>query len=176
MHDPNTLAFHFRMPFGIEIWHVDPCIGGDDDSAGWIHPKLNDLHRERALAIAHGWKFHMPVPSYDFNWSGVELIWSVWGDIKWQETKSHSITTDEMAAIWRLAANPVDNLRHGAKLAMTGGDDHVEHFVRTVYRNYLAFHRPWYRHPKWNFMRWRIHIRALGIVFGRAAGEVEMDW
>lgn len=55
MHDPKTLAFSIKLPFGgsttffshgskmrhrpslIDIWHVDPCKGpGGDDSCGWF--------------------------------------------------------------------------------------------------------------------------------------------
>jgi hypothetical protein len=176
MHDPNTLAFRFKIPFEVEIWHVDPCKNGDDDSAGWSQPKLSNRQRENALAVSHGWKTWMPIPSYDFAWSGVELIWSVWGDVKYREHKSRAISSEEMAVIWNLAANPVDNLRASAIKAMHGNDDHIEHFVRLIYRCFLAHHRPWYRHPRWNFTRWRVEIRALGIKFGRKAGDVEMDW
>jgi hypothetical protein len=50
MHDPMTVAFEIRSPFGrkstlfpkgwhapvITIWHVDPEVGGDDDSCDWF--------------------------------------------------------------------------------------------------------------------------------------------
>lgn len=171
MHDPNTLAFRIDFPFGIEIWHVDPCIGGDDNSSGWAMPRLNEAQRERALAIGHEWKTWLPTPSYDFNWSGVEIIWSMWLDVKWQERRRRDIGRDEMQQIFNLACNPVDNLRHCAKRAMAGDEHEIERLARLVYCNYLAHHRPWYRHPRWHFWRWRVQIRALGIAFGRQFGE-----
>jgi hypothetical protein len=176
MYDPNTLAFEFRFPLGIEIWHVDPCIGGDDNSSGWVFPHLTDVQGARAMEIAREWKIWLPVPYYDIGWSCVEIVRATWGDIKWYEKRTHSITVKEMDRIWSLASNPVDNLQMGAKRAIGGDHDDVEQFIGTVYRNFLSYHRPWYRHPRWHFWRWRVHIRALGITFGREAGDVEMDW
>lgn len=50
MHDPMTLAFDIRVRKHqlVEIWHVDPEKGGDDNSCGWTFPHLTKY--EMALA------------------------------------------------------------------------------------------------------------------------------
>jgi hypothetical protein len=40
MHDPMTVAFQVRR-LGIAIWHVDPCVKGDEDSCDWFGTKRN---------------------------------------------------------------------------------------------------------------------------------------
>lgn len=176
MYDPNILAFRFRIPFEVEIWHVDPCIGGNSDSAGWVIPHLSELQHDRSLAVAEEWKRVFPMKSFDFEWSAIELLTGVWFDIKWQEHRSRTISRGEKALLMRFATNPVDNLRHNACEAMLNGGDRIERLVRLLYRHFLNHHRPWYRHPRWNFRRWRVEIRSLGIAFGRKSGDVEMEW
>jgi len=51
MHDSSTLAFEIcvsklRL---VEIWHIDPCVNGDEDSCGWFFPRLSDDE----MALAH---------------------------------------------------------------------------------------------------------------------------
>lgn len=37
MHDPKTLIFSNSV---FQLWHVDPCHKGDDDSCGYLTPRL----------------------------------------------------------------------------------------------------------------------------------------
>jgi hypothetical protein len=64
MHDPMTVAFDIKWPFGgsvtelkdgskmrhrptlITIWHVDPETDGSDDSCGWSRPNLTEKDRK----------------------------------------------------------------------------------------------------------------------------------
>lgn len=62
MHDPLTVAFEIRLPFGrtsfgyrpsfITIWHRDPEKRGDDDSCDWFGRRRNLNKREAALEQA----------------------------------------------------------------------------------------------------------------------------
>lgn len=176
MHDPNSLAFHLPWLFDMEIWHVDPCKDGDDDSAGYITPRLNMVHLARAVRVADEWKHHLPPHPWAHEWSAVEFLRIIWSRIKWQELSTHEVSKGEMALIWSLATNPADNLRGGVSGSMTGDREEIIRFVMNVYRQFLRYHRPWYRHPKWNVTRWRILIRKLGIEFGQKAGDVWTDW
>lgn len=87
MHDPMIVAFEVRLPFGgrrnsfdgeimrpliATIWHVDPQVGGDEDSCDWFGSE-----RTRA----NGW-YPVMVDSYN-NLSpeaqaAVDFMWFYW--------------------------------------------------------------------------------------------------
>lgn len=60
MHDPLSVAFEVRNPFGkkrglgtyvyrpplLTIWHRDPCKGGSDDSCDWFYRHIDKATRE----------------------------------------------------------------------------------------------------------------------------------
>ena len=179
MHDPNTLAFRVRVPFFgweiAEIWHVDPQTDGSDDSAGWFTPKMTEAQKKRFEWLAKSLYEDVGKPrSYQLPHTALEAIWWIWRCVKWEETKRRELTRDELDYVFSLAANGVDNLRLSVK-NMADPDD-CRHLVRCVYNAFLRHHRPWYRHPRWNFRRWQVRIPALKIKFGRSFGDVEMDW
>lgn len=55
MHDPETLAFVVKVGRWrlAEVWHVDPEIGGDEDSCGWTFPKLTEYEMELADSLIY---------------------------------------------------------------------------------------------------------------------------
>lgn len=87
MHDPMTLAFSIcrpwperrRMPDGslywpewIQIWHVDPEVGGDDDSCDWFG---NRFSKENGWYPGHVSEFEL-LPEEAKR--AVQFVWWQW--------------------------------------------------------------------------------------------------
>ena len=115
MHDPMTLAFQFpphrhggpyRAPW-VEVWHVDPEVGGNDDSCNWhgFRPHIPDdlrawLRKEGedhwvyAIRGVEKWRDTDDgriVPMPDHYWPGgmtsasaLELLYGIWSIIVWR--------------------------------------------------------------------------------------------
>lgn len=174
MHDPNTLAF--RIGQWLEIWHVDPCVGGDDDSAGWSSPKLNEKDDVNVIEITR-W-------STDKNlWqkSGFEIIAWIWGRCNFYiEGKNRPLNVAEIEYCLNLSTNTVDNLDWVIGNAKTHEDGAKSlRVVHCIYRAVKRHKRKWWQHPKWNIARWRVELhwpkRHL-LSLGRKSGEIETDW
>ncbi len=167
----------YRSPF-ITIWHEDPEIPGrgrrTDDSCGWFHPPTTKQQREEiailgkrqystifgkqhAIAEGKGYAYLSYEPStYD------AIYWG-WRAIKFSKTagwqygdRRRPLTDGELDAIYRLASNPVDNLRQ--TVAHVKDEDTCADFFLTLYSCFLRHYRPWYKHPRWHFWHWRFQI------------------
>lgn len=170
MHDPNTLAF--RIGQWLEVWHVDPCIGGDDDSAGWSSPKLSDADRENVEEITtHGTDKRL------FAKSNLEVIMWIWGRcVYWKYKINRPLTLAEIEYCTNLATNTVDNLDYPLERVRSNPES-ARGVVLCVYRAMLRHHRKWWQHPRWNVSRWRVELKwPAHFAIGRSSGEVETDW
>lgn len=181
-HGPNKLWPKGYRNSIITIWHVDPedregkCGVRADDSCGWFSPPYSEADRDRIIKLGKAqfstifnkrwaieeekdyWKICYEPTSYD-------AIYWTWRAIKqserpcgvWQYGKRLSRT--ELDEIYSLDADPVDNLR--LNVAEVTGPEECARFFLIVYRCYLRFNRPWYRHPRWHVWHWRIQIHPL---------------
>jgi hypothetical protein len=175
MHDPNTLAF--RPFFWLEIWHVDPCIGGNDDSAGWSTPNMTDKDRASVEQVVK-WSTDKTLK----NKSSFEIIAWLWGRCLHQrEGRNRDLLLGEISYCIKLAANTVDNLDW--PIGEARDSDKWQRLVVCVYRAVMRHHRKWWQHPKWNLTRWQVNIyipywghRRLRMVIGRASGESHFSY
>ena len=171
----------YRSTF-ITIWHVDPedskgkCGCRSDDTCGWFSPPYTVAERDRIKklgeqqystifnkqwAVAEGKDY----ARFCYEPTSYDAIYWAWRAIKqserprgvWQYGKD--LTHAELAHIYSLDANPVDNLR----LTVAGVHDaeSCSDFFLLVYRSFRRFNRPWYRHPRWHVWHWRIQIHPL---------------
>jgi hypothetical protein len=164
----------------ITIWHVDPedrrgkCGVRGDDSCGWFSPPYSQAQRDRIHKLGKQeystifGKQHAIAEKRDYarvcyEPSAYDAIYWAWRAIKfsqrtggWKFGEGLALNAAELQEIFELSSNPVDNLRltvEGVKNAEDCGD-----LFLTVYRCYLRFNRPWYKHPRWHFWHWRFQI------------------
>lgn len=177
----GTGRYKYR-PSLLTIWHKDPekrrgrvCRRGDD-TCGWSTPNptvkewedVKKLAKDQYSTIFEKQKALKEGASYASIRNEPEIfdaIYWAWRAIKryyhykpnavvWQYQPN--ISHKEFIAMFDLATCPVDNLKH--TFESIKNEDDFESFFLAVYRNYLRFHRPWYKHPKWHFWHWSLQF------------------
>lgn len=191
----------YRSSF-ITIWHEDPlhftgadgkrlCGCRDDDSCGWYAPPFTQTDRDRIQKLAreqfgHIWAklkavaegkdyayvCNMPEDCYD-------AIYWTWRAIKQKEKPrgrwmyhERGLSIAELRYIYDLATNPVDNLK--MRMMEVKDEDTCEDWFLLIYKQFLRFNRPWYRHPRWHIQHWRFQVHPWRTfrrwAFSRCAG------
>jgi hypothetical protein len=171
------------FPSIITIWHVDPETDAHkrgcraDDSCGWSTVPTTPEERERIRNMGEGeWsclfgKRAATAEGKDYAYvcyepTTYDAVYWAWRRIKRETARRRPIwkygrerrylSPAELERIYSLASNPVDNLQMtvaGVKNAEDCGA-----FFLTVYRCYLRFNRPWWKHPRWHVWHWRIQF------------------
>jgi hypothetical protein len=162
----------------ITIWHVDPENDGSDDSCGWSRPNLSDEDKAIIDDILR-WEKDSPYFSsqslpntavivdakYDFlqQTAGDCLghVAAAWQMIAWHKNGRKKLSAGEWWNVVNLATNPADNLRAILADPEEEPRDRARRFLYCVMRDYLRYHRPWYRHPRWHIHHWQIQISSL---------------
>lgn len=210
MHDPQTVAFEIRRPWPrkrtafdrahgwrswpplVTIWHVDPEIGGSDDSCGFSYHRLTTTERERAQRLgeqeyrnifARRWAdaAGKDYASVCYDLSPLEAIYWAWRRLKHDTTPrwrrpiwnwGARLGRREIETIWSLASSPVDNLKH--TIDRCHSEDACGELFMLIERVRLTRSRPWYRRPRWHVHHWKFQIHALQAfkrwAFSRCAG------
>lgn len=190
----NEWERSYRAPL-ITIWHEDPlkfegkCGCRDDDSCGWHTPPYSPADRERVLKLAerqYSQIFEKQVRTAEgASYANIcnepdchSAIYWAWRAIKqefhprgpWQY--GAGLTETERAAIYELATCPVDNLQ--SLFRNVKDKESFEGLFFCVYRAFIRFRRPWYRHPRWHFWHWRFQVHPWQTfrrwAFSRCAG------
>lgn len=210
MHDPMTVAFDIKRPWPrrrtdfdrahgwrywpslVTVWHVDPEIGGSDDSCGFSYARLTKAQIERARKLGHeqfrglfayqcALQEHASYIAVCHDLAPHEVIHWAWRRLKQDATPTWRrriwqydarLSRREQESIWSLACSPVDNLKHTIGAVRTA-DDCAELFV-CIERVRLTRARPWYRRPRWHVHHWQFQIHATQAfkrwAFSRCAG------
>lgn len=195
MHDPNTQVLSWPRYDSwlykhtgtlLTIWHVDPCVGGSDDSCGWSFVRIparlaGELKFDAGCEARYPW-FQRELAKQPQNVADTEhlLRGAVLHVAHMCRLRVSYAQACEIAA--RLLHNPVDNVR--SSMCFAPGyhtnsredreDDRQQHALnlyRCIARNLLTKARPWYRHPRWHIRHW--HVEVLGMSFGRAMGHAD---
>ena len=166
----------------VTIWHVDPqkrkgtCCTKDDDSCGWFspphtteeHAAIEKLGRDQWGTIFERQRATNDGESYAYlcyEPSSYDAIYWAWRAIKHAEAKHDGwqygckLSAAELALIYSLDSNPVDNLRFS--VAQVKDAESCGEFFLTVYRCYRRFNRPWWRHPKWHVRHWSLQVHPV---------------
>lgn len=179
MHDPSTMICCVNIgKFPIfTVWHVDPETDGTDNSCGWFAPKLTDCNLETIEDMVE-WdkKFpfytsqatvHLSLPEDDrFNYLQLPVdhslgyVAAAWQRIAWLEGRRR-LTSGEWWAVVNLATNPDDNLRSILSDSEEASGERARRFLYCVMRQYMRYHRPWWRHPRWHVAHWQIQIHFI---------------
>lgn len=187
MHDPMTVAWEIRYPWGeaypgakrggsfITIWHVDPERDGTDDSCGWF------------MRVRHGDKAALETIEKDFTFEWHQDYGS--GPCGWfHQLTGHPIMSVQATALemfrraaythfgqdWRkterfmkrnlyailsFAENGTDSMRDSmVRYVEKRKDDRISSFAAMVYGWILRAEQPWYRHPRWHIHHWRFQV------------------
>lgn len=184
MHDPWTVAFNVRLPWGkrrqlATIWHVDPCKGGGDDSCGFSYPRLTDKQIKRLESLAwHEGRYPYFMRERAKQWSGsrteAESIYRALV-LHVAHALGLKITFDQAAAHAARQIHDCDCSDPAGVLCFLPGwhsnfaEDVPEHrqqrfhsICAGIARVLLLRRRCWYQHPRWHFWHWSIqfNIRA----------------
>lgn len=182
MYSPLIQAFNIKYPWRakgtklwpqgyrstfITIWHVDPenhqgkCNTRGDDSCGWFNPPYSQETKDKVLKLANSQYPLFVKGEHKFNCH--EAIYWCWRAIKyynkqgWQYgDKKPALSALEQEYIWRLSSNPVDNLKYPWSVVKDRRS--FETFFICIFNAFLRIHRPWYKHPRWHILHWKIQV------------------
>jgi hypothetical protein len=194
MHSPETLIFSSNR-LNIQIWHIDPCKGGNDDSCGWFkrahHGDQVVLERiikrfefdwdrtftssETNKTYARGLFTPGGDPLLSVSSVVLNLFWIASFEFFGEDyRKASRFCQRNLFAILFFAENPVDSLRDSIALiwgrdAVTGKDERDRLRKRTVRIHSIAsVVYGWIlrREQKWwDHPRWHIHHWQIQIGF-----------
>jgi hypothetical protein len=166
----------------ITIWHVDPeknTLGcSADDSCGWFSPpyaekeeklikKLAKDQYDQLFAKKVAYEEEKSYAYICYNQDCFGAIYWIWRAMKnlfnqkvaWQYGKY--LSNKEFQYILQLATNPVDNFQwhiHQMMKPREEGFKAFEDFVFMIFRAFRGYYRPWYKHPRWHILHWKIQF------------------
>lgn len=199
MHDPMTVAFELKYPWRkygrrdrrgdffrkhretwLTVWHVDPEVGGSDDSCGWSYVRVSKADREWAAKEAEReWSFWFAPDYGSINVRGagpIEIVHHAYATVRRRVQGTPqwiALSARDLDYVLRLVSNPHDNIRstaHRASLSTEGLAD----LLFCLLRIYRTLNRRWWQHPRWHVWHWRIKVEPLldlkRWLFSRCAG------
>ena len=146
----------------ITIWHVDPEVGGDDDSCGFTFPNVSpemplvqklveDLRfecREDARAL------HKQRAS-----EGRPMWWLLWLERASFWHRGRGLSSRQVAKELHWWSFP-GTRRHDPSDSFLSSAT-FEQIAMSIARGYLHLARPWYRKPRWHVHHWEFQIHPL---------------
>lgn len=172
---PNGHKWKSRYTL-VTIWHVDPESDGTDSSCGYSIPNLTERDGkiiDEVIKWEESFPYYsspyLPItqvdPKYDYSQQlagdCLAHVAAAWQHIAWIRDRRRGLTIGEWWRVVSIATSPHDNLRAILSDKEEDADDRVRRFFGCVMRQYLAHHRPWYKHPKWHIHHWWIQIHPL---------------
>lgn len=149
------------------------CTRRGDDTCGWFTPPYSKDDRERMLKLAkqqYSQIFEKQVRQREgasyanicFQPSAYDAVYWAWRAVKHEHRRTGpwqydaTLSPQELEAIYRLSANPVDNVRHCVE--GVHDEESFSSFFMIVYHAYLRHQRPWWGHPRWHFWHWKLQV------------------
>lgn len=162
------------------LWHKDPDRKGDDDSCGWFK---RARHGDKAVLekIVKRFEFDWDgvfksddgsvYPCGYFNVGGMprfsvhgivlNLMFLAGIEVLGSRKTASRFCQKNLFEILLFAENPTDSL-HDTLTLKWGKDEKREERIRNlascIYGYLLRETQPWYRHPRWHVLHWRLQI------------------
>jgi hypothetical protein len=174
MHDPYTMIADLGL---FTLWHKDPEKHGDDDSCGWFirsyhgdENTMNEIVKEFEFNFKQNYWFQengLPI----FSTSGILLEMynrASWIYFRHNRRKKTAFMRKYLLDILQFAENPTDSMHRAITSEMyyrsvehdrsivESREERIRHFASVVYGDILRKTRPWYKHPRWHVLHWRL--------------------
>ena len=189
MHDPMTVAFEIKWPFGgwkdksghvyrpnlITIWHVDPETDGSDDSCGWFKRAkhgdkgiLKKIEQDFTFQWDHGvpkgWFDEEGNPNYSTHAIVLAMFRLAANNIfgHWSK-KADKFLNQNLFNILHFAENSCDSLYTGINqiYGKEKKEQRIKEMASCVYGWVIRADLPWYRYTRWHVHHWKIQIHPL---------------
>ena len=186
MHDPHTVAWEIRWPFGgwkdksghvyrpnlITIWHVDPERDGSDDSCDWFGGRKNkdkEVLRKIVADFTFEWDHGIPTGWFDEhgypNFSEHAIVLAMFRIATNQvfghwSKKASCFLNDNLYNILHFAENNCDSLYTMINqiYGIEKKEDRIKSAASCVYSWIIRADRSWWKHPRWHVHHWEIQI------------------
>jgi hypothetical protein len=176
MHDPRTLAFSIKSPFKsksgyqpslIDIWHVDPDKGYDDDSCGWFIRERH-MNKKNLEFIRRDFEYSYKEWYYESNGLGrfsphaIAIMMynrAVWeladGNTDFKSKTREVFMRKYLYDILYFSENSTDSICRTLTSATKG---EVVDLAGIIAADVARKLRPWYKHPRWHIHHWEIRF------------------
>lgn len=187
MHDPMTVAFEIKLPFGgyrsgnhvyrpplITIWHVDPETDGTDDSAGWfMRARHGDKNVLEAIRQAYafdwdaewgGWFDKDGKPLFSTGAIVLDMFWhAAFEHFRKDAKKARRFMRKHTFDILHFAENTTDSAHASivGKYGIEPRQDRIDQHASMIYGCVLRWTRPAWKHPRWHFWHWQFQVHPL---------------
>lgn len=203
MHDPSTLAFEVKiiLPWKTDgllksegriwarytlanIWHVDPCKKGNDDSCGWFNRASHgdsEVLDKIVKRIEWDWDrvfksdsgktyfcgYFYPedagagMPNMGVSAIVINFMFLAALEHFGSREKATKFCQSNLFEIMLFAENPCDSLRNSIVQKFgndTKREDRIQQMASCCYGWILRNSQPWYRHARWHVHHWRIQV------------------
>jgi len=162
------------------VWHVDPEVGGDDDSCGWGYVRVSKEDRAWVeQEVARKWRHWFSADYGAINIRGaghIEIIYQAYATVRRRVDGTPQwrfLSSRELLRVIQLASNPMDNIRslvNRAEHSPSGLAD----LLFCLIRIHRTLRRHWWQHPRWHVWHWRIVVEPVRDLkrwlFSRCAG------
>jgi hypothetical protein len=171
----------------INVWHIDPCKDGPDDSCGWF---MRARHGDKTMRenILKDFDFEWD-PDYGgwFNKDGTPRLSPIgitlnmfrtahWRMCGYKRGPHNRFMKRHLSTFILFAENNIDSSFNGivGRYGFDKREDRIKGHADMIYSYILRLQRPWYKHPRWHFRHWEIKILPLNSfkrwAFSKCAG------
>lgn len=150
----------------MDIWHVDPCTDGSDDSCGWSRQKVTKEQYDKLKSMISLDLCYIKQQQLS-HLTDINLVTTAWnGVVSALDKRRHWETKpyEQFYEMHMLANNIGDGfvgIAERMRKYPNEMDDIYTSLVFACARNYLTLKRKWWQTPKWHVHHYKINIMPL---------------